>query len=106
MRVAVAQCSNLSFLTIARFHCSQFCCPNSCYCGLYQSFDLLLFVLQSLTFVGFNSSSLTCLSLVGCRAVTLLELSCPNLQKVNLAGCDHLEHASFCPVSGVRASDI
>lgn len=39
------------------------------------------------------------LSLAGCRSMTLLKLSCPNLQNVNLDGCDHLERASFCPVS-------
>lgn len=60
-----------------------------------------IFYLQSLTLVRFNSSSLANLSLVGCRTVTILELSCPSLQRVNLAGCDHLESASFCPVSNV-----
>lgn len=57
--------------------------------------------LQSLTMVGLRSSSLVSLSLVGCRAMTVLELSCPNLKNVNLDGCDHLERASFCPVSEV-----
>lgn len=49
--------------------------------------------------MGFVSTSLVSLSLVGCRAISTLELSCPNLEKVNLDGCDHLERASFSPVS-------
>lgn len=55
---------------------------------------------QSLTAVGFRSTSLVSLSLAGCRAVTSLELICPYLENVSLDGCDHLERASFCPVSG------
>uniref|UniRef100_A0A1D1XY69 F-box/LRR-repeat protein 15 n=1 Tax=Anthurium amnicola TaxID=1678845 RepID=A0A1D1XY69_9ARAE len=65
-------------------------------CPMLRS--LVLDNCESLTLVGFNSSSLATLSLVGCRAMTVLELSCPNLQKVNLDGCDHLERALFCPV--------
>ncbi|XP_061374889.1 F-box/LRR-repeat protein 15-like [Gastrolobium bilobum] len=53
---------------------------------------------ESLTSVGFISTSLLSLSLGGCRSITNLELSCPNLDKVILDGCDHLERASFCPV--------
>lgn len=45
------------------------------------------------------STSLVNLSLIGCRAVTALELKCPNLDQVCLDGCDHLERAAFCPVS-------
>jgi hypothetical protein len=56
-------------------------------------------ILQSLSIVELNSSSLASLSLAGCRSMTFLRLSCPNLQNVNLDGCDHLEEASFCPVS-------
>jgi hypothetical protein len=56
-------------------------------------------ILQSLSTVELNSSSLASLSLAGCRAMTFLRLSCLNLQNVNLDGCDHLEEASFCPVS-------
>ncbi|GKD80427.1 F-box family protein, partial [Tanacetum coccineum] len=51
-----------------------------------------------LTAVGFNSNSLTSLSLAGCRAITSLELTCPYLEQVSLDGCDHLENATFCPV--------
>ncbi|KAJ0988468.1 hypothetical protein J5N97_006824 [Dioscorea zingiberensis] len=65
-------------------------------CPMLKS--LVLDNCESLTMVGLRSSSLVSLSLVGCRAMTVLELSCPNLQKVNLDGCDHLERASFCPV--------
>jgi hypothetical protein len=46
-----------------------------------------------------NNSSLINLSLAGCRSMTFLKLACPKLQMVNLDGCDHLERASFCPVS-------
>ncbi|KAJ0031974.1 hypothetical protein Pint_13684 [Pistacia integerrima] len=53
---------------------------------------------QGLTAVQFCGTSLVSLSLVGCRAITSLELKCPNLEKVCLDGCDHLERASFCPV--------
>ncbi|XP_059644394.1 F-box/LRR-repeat protein 15 isoform X2 [Cornus florida] len=52
----------------------------------------------SLTAVGFCSTSLVSLSLVGCRAITSLELKCPYLEHVSLDGCDHLERAYFCPV--------
>lgn len=47
----------------------------------------------------FCSTSLVSLSLVGCRAITALELKCPYLEQVSLDGCDHLEGAAFCPVS-------
>lgn len=49
----------------------------------------------------FCSASLVSLSLVGCRAITALELTCPYLEQVCLDGCDHLEQASFCPVSEI-----
>ncbi|XP_039124924.1 F-box/LRR-repeat protein 15 isoform X1 [Dioscorea cayenensis subsp. rotundata] len=65
-------------------------------CPMLKS--LVLDNCESLTMVGLRSSSLVSLSLVGCRAMTVLELSCPNLKNVNLDGCDHLERASFCPV--------
>ncbi|KAF8406789.1 hypothetical protein HHK36_005910 [Tetracentron sinense] len=54
--------------------------------------------IQSLTEVGFSSTSLVSLSLVGCCAMTALELKCPYLEHVYLDGCDHLERASFSPV--------
>ncbi|ONK65363.1 uncharacterized protein A4U43_C07F36340 [Asparagus officinalis] len=53
---------------------------------------------ERLTAVGLRNSSLVSLSLVGCHAMTVLDLSCPGLLTVNLDGCDHLEKASFCPV--------
>ncbi|XP_020256791.1 F-box/LRR-repeat protein 15-like isoform X2 [Asparagus officinalis] len=65
-------------------------------CSLLRT--LVLDNCESLTAVGLTSSSLVNLSLVGCRAMTVLDLSCPNLLTVNLDGCDHLERASFCPV--------
>jgi hypothetical protein len=58
-----------------------------------------------LTSVRFISTSLISLSLGGCRAITTLELTCPNLEKVILDGCDHLENASFCPVSDIDLSN-
>jgi hypothetical protein len=58
------------------------------------------FTFQSLTAVRFCSTSLVSLSLVGCHAITALDLACPSLELVCLDGCDHLEKASFCPVSG------
>ncbi|GJX73058.1 F-box/LRR-repeat protein 15, partial [Tanacetum coccineum] len=65
-------------------------------CPMLKS--LVLDNCESLTAVGFNSNSLTSLSLAGCRAITSLELTCPNLEQVSLDGCDHLENATFCPV--------
>ncbi|KAI0516260.1 hypothetical protein KFK09_008932 [Dendrobium nobile] len=53
---------------------------------------------ESLTVVRLNSYSLVSISLVGCRAMNVLDLSCPNLLKINLDGCDHLKEASLCPV--------
>ncbi|KAJ1442842.1 Leucine-rich repeat, cysteine-containing subtype [Sesbania bispinosa] len=55
--------------------------------------------------VRFISTSLVSLSLGGCRAITTLELTCPNLEKVILDGCDHLERASFSPV-GLRSLNL
>ena len=46
-----------------------------------------------------NSTSLHTLSLTGCLGLTNLQLACPSLQKVCLDGCDHLERASFSPLS-------
>ncbi|KAH9321095.1 hypothetical protein KI387_015734 [Taxus chinensis] len=60
--------------------------------------SLILDSCESLTEVLLNSTSLTTLSLVGCRAMTNLELACPKLQKVFLDGCDHLEEALLYPV--------
>ncbi|KAJ7966360.1 F-box/LRR-repeat protein 15 [Quillaja saponaria] len=72
-------------------------------CAMLKS--LILDNCESLTTVRFCSSSLTSLSLVGCRAITALELTCPNLEKVCLDGCDHLERALFCPV-GLRSLNL
>ncbi|KAM1012923.1 hypothetical protein ACFX13_043694 [Malus domestica] len=60
---------------------------------------------ESLTAVRFCSTSLVSLSLVGCRAITSLELTCPYLEQVSLDGCDHLERAAFCPV-GLRSLNL
>ncbi|KAJ6406587.1 hypothetical protein OIU84_010157 [Salix udensis] len=57
------------------------------------------FGMTTLTAVRFHSTSLVSLSLVGCRAITALDLACPSLELVCLDGCDHLEEASFCPVA-------
>ncbi|XP_042965343.1 F-box/LRR-repeat protein 15-like isoform X1 [Carya illinoinensis] len=65
-------------------------------CPMLKS--LVLDNCESLTAVRFCSASLSSLSLVGCRAITALELACPYLEQVFLDGCDHLERASFCPV--------
>ncbi|XP_010273918.1 PREDICTED: F-box/LRR-repeat protein 15-like [Nelumbo nucifera] len=65
-------------------------------CPMLRS--LVLDSCENLTAVRFNSTSLVSLSLVGCRAMTALELTCPFLEQVYLDGCDHLERASFCPV--------
>lgn len=61
--------------------------------------DFIIVLSQSLTTVSFQSTSLVSLSLGGCRAITSLELKCPYLEYVSLDGCDHLEKASFSPVS-------
>ncbi|CAI0381015.1 unnamed protein product [Linum tenue] len=66
-------------------------------CPMLRS--LILDNCESLTTVRFCSTSLLSLSLVGCRAITSLDLICPCLEKVCLDGCDHLERASFCPVA-------
>ncbi|XP_050216810.1 F-box/LRR-repeat protein 15 [Mercurialis annua] len=66
-------------------------------CSMLKS--LVLDNCESLTAVKFCSTSLVSLSLVGCRAITSLELTCPLLEKVCLDGCDHLERASFSPVA-------
>ncbi|CAN1217205.1 F-box/LRR-repeat protein 15 [Linum perenne] len=66
-------------------------------CPMLRS--LILDNCESLTAVRFCSTSLLSLSLVGCRALTFLDLICPCLEKVCLDGCDHLENASFWPVS-------
>ncbi|KAF8393616.1 hypothetical protein HHK36_021860 [Tetracentron sinense] len=60
---------------------------------------------QSLTEVGFSSTSLVSLSLVGCRTMTALDLTCPYLEQIYLDGCDHLERASFSPV-GLRSLNL
>ncbi|WCJ29335.1 F-box family protein [Euphorbia peplus] len=66
-------------------------------CPMLKS--LVLDNCESLTAMQFCSISLVSLSLVGCRAITSLELTCPCLEKVCLDGCDHLERASFSPVA-------
>ncbi|KAH0969762.1 hypothetical protein GBA52_028358 [Prunus armeniaca] len=57
---------------------------------------------ESLTAVRFCSTSLVSLSLVGCRAITSLELTCPYLEQVSLDGCDHLERNSV----GLRSLNL
>jgi hypothetical protein len=66
-------------------------------CPMLKS--LILDNCESLTAVRFCNSSLASLSLVGCRAVTSLELKCPRIEQICLDGCDHLETAFFQPVS-------
>ncbi|XP_022750044.1 F-box/LRR-repeat protein 15-like isoform X2 [Durio zibethinus] len=66
-------------------------------CPMLKS--LVLDNCESLTIVQFSSTSLVSLSLVGCRAITILDLACPCLEKICLDGCDHLERASFCPAA-------
>ncbi|KAJ6924277.1 hypothetical protein NC652_017533 [Populus alba x Populus x berolinensis] len=66
-------------------------------CPMLKS--LVLDNCEALTAVRFHSTSLVSLSLVGCRAITALDLACPSLELVCLDGCDHLEEASFCPVA-------
>lgn len=72
-------------------------------CPMLKS--LVLDNCECLTAVGFRSTSLVSLSLVGCRAITSLELVCPYLEQVHLDGCDHLERASFRPV-GLRSLNL
>ncbi|CAH2077070.1 unnamed protein product [Thlaspi arvense] len=66
-------------------------------CPMLKS--LILDNCESLTAVRFCNSSLASLSLVGCRAVTSLELKCPRIEQICLDGCDHLETAFFLPVA-------
>ncbi|KAF8097056.1 hypothetical protein N665_0296s0037 [Sinapis alba] len=66
-------------------------------CPMLKS--LILDNCESLTEVRFCNSSLATLSLVGCRAVTSLELKCPRIEQICLDGCDHLETALFQPVA-------
>ncbi|KAF3446108.1 hypothetical protein FNV43_RR11287 [Rhamnella rubrinervis] len=72
-------------------------------CPMLKS--LILDNCESLTAVRFCSTSLVSLSLVGCRAITALELTCPFLEQVSLDGCDHLESAAFFPV-GLRSLNL
>ena len=72
----------------------------------YTEILMMYFSFQSLSIVELNSSSLVSLSLAGCRSMTFLRLSCPNLQNVNLDGCDHLQSAAFCPVSLLISSEV
>ncbi|CAM8919727.1 unnamed protein product [Rhodiola kirilowii] len=65
-------------------------------CPMLKS--LILDNCESLKSVEFSSTSLTSLSLIGCRGITSLELQCPHLEIVCLDGCDHLECASFSSV--------
>ncbi|RVW52254.1 F-box/LRR-repeat protein 15 [Vitis vinifera] len=73
-------------------------------CPMLKS--LVLDNCECLTAVGFRSTSLVSLSLVGCRAITSLELVCPYLEQVHLDGCDHLERASFRPIEMYIVSSI
>ncbi|KAK8654784.1 hypothetical protein V6N13_107383 [Hibiscus sabdariffa] len=66
-------------------------------CPMLKS--LVLDNCESLTAVQLSGTSLLSLSLVGCRAITALDLACPRLEKICLDGCDHLERASFCPAA-------
>ncbi|GMI97903.1 SLOW MOTION [Hibiscus trionum] len=66
-------------------------------CPMLKS--LVLDNCESLTALQFSTTSLVSLSLVGCRAITTLDLACPCLEKICLDGSDHLERASFCPVA-------
>ncbi|KAL1215890.1 F-box/LRR-repeat protein 15 [Cardamine amara subsp. amara] len=66
-------------------------------CPMLKS--LILDNCESLTAVRFCNSSLVSLSLVGCRAVTSLELKCPRIEQICLDGCDHLKTAFFQPVA-------
>ncbi|KAI3994998.1 hypothetical protein MKX01_019812 [Papaver californicum] len=67
--------------------------------------SLVLDNCESLTAIKFSSTSLVSLSLVGCRAMTSLDLKCPYLEQVHLDGCDHLDRASFFPV-GLRSLNL
>lgn len=53
---------------------------------------------QGLVRVKLSTSSLERLSLMNCKKVSSLELSCPVLHHLHLDGCDHLIEASFAPV--------
>ncbi|WZZ09570.1 hypothetical protein YC2023_095491 [Brassica napus] len=66
-------------------------------CPLLKS--LILDNCESLTEVRFCNTSLSSLSLVGCRAVTSLALKCPRIEEICLDGCYNLETAFFKPVA-------
>lgn len=53
---------------------------------------------QGLVKVKLSTSSLERLSLMNCKKVSSLELSCPVLHDLHLDGCDRLIEASFAPV--------
>uniref|UniRef100_A0A0D3BLP8 F-box domain-containing protein n=1 Tax=Brassica oleracea var. oleracea TaxID=109376 RepID=A0A0D3BLP8_BRAOL len=72
-------------------------------CPMLKS--LILDNCESLTEVRFCNSSLSSLSLVGCRAVTSLALKCPRLEQICLDGCDNLETVFFKPVA-VRSLNL
>ncbi|XP_056847593.1 F-box/LRR-repeat protein 15-like isoform X2 [Raphanus sativus] len=66
-------------------------------CPMLKS--LILDNCECLTEVRFCNSSLSFLSLVGCRAVTSLDLKCPRVEQICLDGCDNIETAFFKPVA-------
>ncbi|XP_018447335.2 F-box/LRR-repeat protein 15 isoform X2 [Raphanus sativus] len=72
-------------------------------CPMLKS--LILDNCKSLTEVRFCNSSLSSLSLVGCRAVTSLDLKCPRVEQICLDRCDNIETAFFRPVA-LRSLDL
>ncbi|CAN7132772.1 unnamed protein product [Brassica rapa subsp. narinosa] len=72
-------------------------------CPMLKS--LILDNCESLTEVRFCNSTLSSLSLVGCRAVTSLALNCPRLEGICLDGCDHLKTVFFKSVA-VRSLNL
>lgn len=93
------------FLVLLNKYSSFGSCIVVCHCVVFSNRISCFYFEQSLTAVQFSSSSLASLSLVGCRAITTLDLACPCLERICLDGCDHLEQASFSPVSLERLVD-
>ncbi|KAJ4880684.1 F-box/LRR-repeat protein 15 [Raphanus sativus] len=101
LRTLVLQCQSLEEVdlsgckSLSNTVCESFSDVGGC--AMLKS--LILDNCESLTEVRFCNSSLSSLSLVGCRAVTSLELKCPRLEQICLDGCDNLETAIFKPVA-------
>ncbi|CAH8326533.1 unnamed protein product [Eruca vesicaria subsp. sativa] len=100
----VLQCQSLQEVDLSGCKSlSNIVCDLDGGCPMLKS--LILDNCESLTELRLCNSSLSSLSLVGCRAVTSLELKCPRIEQICLDGCDNLETAYFKPIA-LRSLDL